>query len=353
MSGKNTKTPPVLYAILAAVCYGVSAPASKLLLGKLPPLLMAAVLYLGAGAGLFTVNLFRRGRGSEAGVTKQELPYVVAMVALDIAAPILLMLGLTRTTSATASLLNNFEIVATAVIAAALFGEAVGRRMWLAVALITAGGGLLTVEDLGGLSFSYGSVLVLLACVCWGLENNCTARLSAKDPLQIVVIKGFGSGLGALLIAAFAGSLSAAPIYIAAALLLGFVAYGLSIYFYILSQRHLGAARTSAFYAFAPFIGVGLSLAIFRQTPAPAFFAALGLMLLGAYFAAFEEHSHAHLHVAVTHEHRHNHADPHHDHIHQPPVAGGHSHRHTHGPLEHSHTHAPDLHHTHSHERPL
>lgn len=339
---------PFIYAVLAAVCYGISAPVSKALLRIMPPVLMASFLYLGAGIGMFAVNKLTKPE-SEAPLTKAELPYIIAMVALDIAAPVFLMLGLERTTSATASLLNNFEIVATTVIAMVFFKESIGKRMWLAIGLITLASVILTVEDFDKLSLSQGAALVVMACICWGFENNCTTKLSIKNPQQIVLIKGLGSGLGALFIAAISKQLYFNPLYIAVSLLLGFVAYGLSIYFYILSQRYLGAARTSAFYALAPFVGVALSFVMFRQRLEWSFITALIIMLSGAYFAAFERHSHKHFHSAVVHEHRHNHNDGHHNHLHEPLFYGEHSHMHAHEPLEHSHVHTPDLHHNHAH----
>lgn len=348
----NNKTgSAILYAILAALFYGVSSPISKLLLVKISPTFLAALLYLGAGLGMATLNLVRRApaKRSEAPLTRKDLPYVIAMILLDIAAPILLMFGLTRTTPANVSLLNNFEIVATALIALFLFREPIGRRMWLAIVLITLSSLILSFEDASSLSFSIGSLLVLLASLCWGLENNCTRKLSLKDPLQIVVIKGFGSGVGSLLIASLMNELNGTLVYIALALVLGFFAYGLSIYFYILAQRDLGAARTSAYYAVAPFIGVGLSLLLFRQPFTTSFVTALGIMLLGAYFATFERHSHLHSHEGLTHEHRHRHDDGHHNHTHDYPVTE-HSHIHTHEPLTHAHLHTPDVHHQHSHQ---
>jgi len=346
----KTKT-AILFAVLAAGCYGVSAPLSKLLLTKIPPALLAALLYLGAGLGMAAITLARRtapGEGSEARMTKAELPYIIGMIALDIIAPILLMFGLTMTTPANASLLNNFEIVATSLIALLLFKEAIGRRMWLAIALVTASSAILSFEDISSFSFSAGSLLVVLACLCWGLENNCTRMLSLKDPVQIVAVKGLGAGTGAFLIAFAAGELQGDAFSIALALLLGFFAYGLSIYFYILAQRELGAARTSAYYAVAPFIGVGLSLLVYRQSMTASFLIACAIMLAGAYFAAVECHAHWHAHEAMEHEHRHSHDDGHHNHQHDQPVKE-HSHLHQHEVLVHTHAHTPDLHHTHSH----
>jgi drug/metabolite transporter (DMT)-like permease len=221
--------------------------------------------------------------------------------------------------------------------------------MWISIAFITVASVILSVEDFGNLSFSPGSIFVLLACVCWGVENNCTSKLSLKDPLQIVVIKGIGSGTVSLVIALLIGERIDGFGFIVPALLLGFVAYGLSIYFYIFAQRGLGASRTSAFYAFAPFIGVGVSFIIFRKMPTVSFIIALCVMLVGACFAVFERHEHAHSHIETEHEHRHRHDDEHHDHIHTPPIVSEHSHAHVHAEVAHNHSHAPDLHHIHPH----
>lgn len=281
----------ISFAILAAALYAISSPASKLLLREIPPTLMASFLYLGAGIGMAIVGFIRHYRNNEkteASLTKKELPYTIGMVALDIAAPIFLMFGLTMTTPANASLLNNFEIVATSLIALLIFKESISKRLWYAILLIVLASVILSVEDIGSFSFSIGSIFVLLACICWGLENNCTRKLSVKDPLEIVVIKGFGSGIGSLLISFFIGEHADSIIYIILALILGFVAYGLSIFFYIYAQRELGAAKTSAYYAIAPFIGVGLSLVIFREVPTISFIIALVIMIIGTYFASTE-----------------------------------------------------------------
>ena len=341
------------FAVLAAVLYGISSPVSKVLLDSVPPALLAALLYLGAGIGMAVVSLVQTaGKQTvrEAPVGRKDLPYVIGMIVLDIAAPVLLMFGLTMTTAANASLLNNFEIVTTSVIALLIFREAIDRRLWLAIILIVCASILLTIEDMSSFAFSAGSIFVLLACVAWGFENNCTRMLSLKDPVEIVIIKGFGAGGGALLLALVAREMTADVGGILAALLLGFFAYGLSIYFYVLAQRSLGAARTSAFYAVAPFIGVGLSFVIFQTPLTVSFAAATVIMIAGAYFAATGGHRHRHVHTLLTHEHRHRHDDEHHTHDHDPPVEGEHSHLHTHEDLVHNHPHAPDLHHIHGHK---
>lgn len=286
MSSKKTA---ILWAVLAAALYALNSPVSKLLLDKISPTMMAAFLYLGAGIGLAIVRLVQRGMGKdqkEKPLTRKDLPYTIGMVVLDIAAPIFLMIGLTRTTAANASLLNNFEIVATSVIALCIFKEAISKRLWAAIVLVTISSIVLSVKDMSSFSFSFGSIFVLLACVCWGFENNCTRMISNKDPLQIVVIKGFGSGIGSLVIAFALGEYIPNGIYVICTLLLGFVAYGLSIFFYIYAQRYLGAAKTSAYYALAPFIGVALSLVIFREVPTASFVIALLIMIAGTYLAS-------------------------------------------------------------------
>lgn len=351
-NGSDRKLKPIGYAILAALLYGISSPLSKLLLLEIPPTLMAALLYLGAGMGMLGINLYQvlmKHEKREAKMTAKEMPYIIGMIGLDIAAPIFLMIGLTLTTSSNASLLNNFEIVATTLIALFIFKETVGKRMWIAITLITLSSMLLSLNDVSSLSFSMGSVFVLLACISWGFENNCTRMLSLKDPLQIVVVKGFGSGIGALIICFAIKEFSFNVMYIALALLLGFVAYGMSIFLYIKAQRELGAARTSAFYATAPFIGVILSWIILKEPVTLTFMAALTIMLIGTYFAVSEDHRHSHLHFEETHEHKHNHEDGHHHHRHDSEITGEHSHEHTHEKTEHSHGHLPDLHHRHSH----
>lgn len=350
----NYNKKAILLAVIAAVLYGISAPVSKLLLTRIPPTLMASLLYLGAGFGMLVLNSYKSVRHKgiiEAKITSKELPYVAGMILLDIAAPILLMFGLTMTTSENAALLNNFEIVATSLIAMLIFKEAVGKRMWLSIVLITISSIVLTIKDFNGFTFSTGSVFVLMACICWGLENNCTRKLSMKDPKQIVVVKGFGSGTVSLIISLIAGQYSNNIMFILLTMLLGFVAYGLSIFFYIHAQRELGAARSSIYYSAAPFIGVFVSWIVFRDGLKVNFLFALVIMLIGTYFAVSELHKHMHVHEIVSHEHMHNHMDRHHTHTHVDGFTGEHSHPHTHEEVIHNHAHTPDLHHDHNHNK--
>lgn len=348
MKTKNTAT---CFAILAAALYAVNIPLSKLLLAHVSSAMMAALLYLGAGLGLVLYSGIRRAAGKptvQEPLTKKELPGTVAMVVLDIAAPILLMLGIARTNSANVSLLNNFEIVATTLLAAAFFHEVVSKRLLAAIVLVTLASVLLGFESSDGFTFNTGSLFVLGACVCWGLENNCTRTISSKSSVEIVTIKGCCSGAGSLVIAFLAGERLPELKWILCVLLLGFVAYGLSINFYIKAQKELGAAKTSAFYSVAPFLGVGFSLLLLGERPAPQFYAALAVMLAATVLLVKDtvtlQHTHEHAHTH-THEHRHGSLMHTHEHTHL------HSHIHTHGSREdlHGHTHPELAGHNHSH----
>ena len=289
---QKTKTFGIFLAILAAALYALNSPLSKILLDYMQPTLMAGFLYVGAGIGMGIIAIIRKtariNQGEEM-LTKSDLPYTVAMVILDIAAPIFLLLGLSYTTAANASLLNNFEIVATSLIALMVFKEKISPRLWGGIVFVTLSCALLSIEDISSLQFSYGSLFILLACLCWGIENNCTRKLSDKDPLQIVVVKGLASGSGSIVIGFILGEHITAWWSILAVLGVGFVAYGLSIFFYVYAQRSLGAARTSAYYAIAPFIGTLLSLIIFRDMPKYTYFIALALMIVGAWLCSSDE----------------------------------------------------------------
>ena len=285
---KSVKT-GISFAVLAAALYAINAPLSKLLLAYMPSTLMAGFLYIGAGVGMGVLALLRKDKQAESKLTKAELPYTLAMILLDVVAPICLLLGLKFTTAANASLLNNFEIVATAIIALMAFKEKISARLWAGIFFITLSCALLSFEDITNLRFSFGSCFILLACVCWGFENNCTRKISSKDPLQIVLLKGICSGIGSVIIGLCIGERITAVWSVFAVLGVGFVAYGLSIFFYVHAQRLLGAARTSAYYAIAPFIGALLSMVIFLDLPHYTYFIALGVMGIGAWLSANDE----------------------------------------------------------------
>ena len=202
------------------------------------------------------------------------------MVVLDIIAPILLMFGITKTTSANVSLLNNFEIVATSIIALFIFKEVISKKLWFAISLVTIATTILSFEGNGAFVFNTGSLLVLGACICWGFENNCTKMISNKSSVEIVTIKGCFSGLGSLIVALILGESIPELKWILVTLLLGFVSYGLSINFYIRAQKYLGAAKTSAYYSIAPFLGVAFSMVLLRELPSIQFYIALIIMII-------------------------------------------------------------------------
>ena len=319
---EKNKLKAIMFAFLAAVFYAINVPISKVLLQHVGPTTMAALLYLGAGIGIGMMSLFnKKDREKAESLTKAELPYIVGMIVLDIAAPIFLMLGISYGSSANASLLGNFEIVATTVIALILFKEAVTKRLWVAIGLITLSSILLSFEGTDSFHFSYGSLLVIMATVCWGLENNCTRELSSKSTYQIVMLKGLCSGLGALVISLIKKESFPGFGYIAIALALGFVAYGLSIFMYVRAQNVLGAAKTSAYYAVNPLIGALLAFVFLSESLSWMYVIALTVMVIGSALVVVDtfirQHDHEHQHT-FTHSH------------------GGSTHTHT---VRHSHVH--------------
>lgn len=336
MKKKNSAT---IFAILAAALYAVNVPLSKQLLAHVDTTMMAAFLYLGAGMGLLIYSAIRMKLGSPSKkepLTKKELPYTAAMVILDIAAPIFLMAGIARTNSANVSLLNNFEIVATSLVALIIFHEVISKRLWLAIFLVTIASIILSFEGQGSFSFNEGSLFVLAACVCWGFENNCTKMISNKSSEEIVIIKGCFSGLGSLVIALLLGEQIPQVGWLLAVMLLGFVAYGLSINFYIMAQKELGAAKTSAYYSIAPFLGVAFSMLLIGERPGLQFYVALILMAISTVFMVKDtvalQHTHVHTHTH-THEHRHGNLVHTHEHTHT------HEHLHVHEGDETVHSH--------------
>ena len=280
MTSLNRKA--VIFAVLAAALYALSTPFSKVIMNEIPPSFMAGFLYLGAGTGMLITNAFRKDTtASVKTFSHSDIPYLIGMVVLDIIAPIMLMLALTSSPAANISLINNFEIVATSVIALIIFREKISGKLWTGIILITVASIMLSFEGTESLVFTKYSFFALIACVAWGFENNCTRKLSSGDPIKIVVIKGLGSGIGAIIVALCAGEQISLSVNILYALLLGFVAYGLSVFFYIKAQKELGAAKTSAYYAVSPFIGALLSLIIYRSLPNLLFLISCMIMVIG------------------------------------------------------------------------
>lgn len=297
----------IIYALSAAVFYAINTPVSKLLLNDVPATFMAAFLYLGAGIGVGIMYLFHcKDEKPEDNLQKADFPYTLGMILLDIAAPIFLMFGIKLGNASNASLLGNFEIVATTLIALIIFKEAVTKKLWIAIGLITVSSIILSFDGRGSFSFSYGSLLILLATACWGLENNCTRKISGRSTYQIVILKGLFSGGGAFIIALLLGEKLPQIKYAALVMLLGFVAYGLSIFLYIRAQNTLGAAKTSAYYAVAPFIGALLSFLLLHEKLTSTYALALVIMLIGTAFVIWDtitrHHQHCHVHV-ITHTH--------------------------------------------------
>lgn len=286
----NKKIGAVFLAFLAAVFYAVNIPFSKVLLNNVSPTFMAAFLYIGAGLGVGFMYLvhFRKKEDESKRLTKSDLPYTIGMIIFDIAAPIFLMVGINIGTASNASLLNNFEIVVTTLIALLIFNESVSGLLWTAIGFITLSSIVLSFEGVGSFQFSLGSLFVIVATCCWGLENNCTRKIADKSTYEIVLLKGIFSGGGSYIIAFIVGEKLPAFRYIFAVLILGFIAYGLSIFLYVRAQRDLGAAKTSAYYAISPFIGAFLAFMINGERLTFTYFIGLAFMIIGTIFVVMD-----------------------------------------------------------------
>lgn len=348
------KTTAIGLALASAALFGASTPAAKWLLGGLSPWLLAGLLYVGSGLGLAALlaarRLLKRG-GEEAPIRGRDLPWLGGAVLFGGAVgPVLLMLGLARTPASGAALLLNLEGLATMAIAWVAFRENVDRRLMLGALAILGGAVLLAWNGgrLGGLPV--GSVLIVGACIAWGIDNNLTRKISGADPMQIAAVKGLIAGLANVAIGLAQGA--AAPSLRLAALagVVGLFGYGVSLICFILALRRLGTARTGAYFSTAPFVGAALGVAAFHEPVTLWLALAAGLMGLGVWLHLTERHSHEHAHEALEHEHAHRHDDHHrHDHGPDDPTGEPHSHWHRHRPMVHAHPHYPDLHHRHGH----
>jgi len=343
--------PGVPLALGSAILFGASAPLAKLLIGAVDPWLLAGVLYLGAGIGLAAVHVGRRLIGladKEAPLRHSDVPWLVLVVLFGgMFGPLLLMLGLSQTTASSGSLLLNLEGLATMGIAWVVFRENVDRRLLTGAAAILAGALVLSWSG-DGLRLDMGSVLIAAACLCWGIDNNLTRKLSSADPVQIAMIKGLIAGSTNLALALSLGAGLPSPSISAASVAVGFLGIGVSLVMFMLGLRHLGAARTGAYFSLAPFIGAVLGLILFSEPVTPQLVLAGLLMATGLWLHLAERHEHEHAHDAIEHEHAHVH-DAHHQHHHDGVVTESHSHWHRHEPMRHAHPHYPDLHHRHGH----
>ncbi|MDL2339321.1 MAG: EamA family transporter [Pseudomonadota bacterium] len=345
-------------ALAAALLFGASTPLAKLLVGDVPALLLAGLLYLGSGLGLSAVLAAQWLRARSAGQTprhlsipRHEIPWLLGAIAFGgVLGPALLMLGLTQTSGAAASLLLNVEGVLTAVIAWLVFKENADRKIVLGMAVIVAGGVLLSWAPGGSTSVTPGSLLILGACLCWAIDNNLTRKVSTNDAMLVAALKGLAAGTFNTAVALGSGASWPALPTVGASLLVGFFGYGLSLTLFVVGLRMLGAARTGAYFCVAPLFGVVISLAIWPSVPGPMFWLAAGLMALGVWLHVSERHVHQHAHEPLEHAHEHCH-DVHHQHAHAFEWSGTepHSHLHRHEVLAHRHPHYPDIHHRHAH----
>ncbi|WP_374653846.1 DMT family transporter [Dongia sp.] len=338
----------ILYALISAALFGLSAPLSKLLLGAVSPWLLAGLLYLGSGLGLFAARRFYRSE--ETRLQRADLPWFAgAVIAGGIVGPVLLMFGLARATAAEASLLLNLESVLTLGLAWLVFRENVDRRLFIGAVAIVVGAVILSWPQDIAIGFDWGPLLIAGACLAWAVDNNLTRKVSASDPMQIAMVKGLVAGSVNVALAFSLGTEMPAATTLVMAAIVGFLGYGVSLTLFVLALRHLGTARTGAYYALAPFIGAGTAI-LFLHEPVTAGFIAGGfLMAVGLWLHLTERHEHEHEHAPMEHEHLHVH-DAHHRHAHEADAGPEpHAHRHRHEHLVHKHPHYPDLHHRHGH----
>lgn len=343
--------PGVPLALASAALFGASAPFAKLLLGGVDAQMLAGLLYLGAGAGLAAVSAGRKALGipvAEAPLRRHDLPWLAAVVFFGgIAGPLLLMLGLARTSAASGSLLLNLEGLATMLIAWVAFRENVDRRLLLGAAAILAGALILSWRG-EGVRLDAGVVLIGAACLAWGIDNNLTRELSSADPVATATIKGLAAGSVNVALALLLGATPPSVSATAGAATVGFLGVGVSLVLFMRALRHLGTARTGAYFSLAPFIGAVIAILLLGEPVTTQLIVAGLLMALGLWLHLSEWHEHEHVHEAMEHEHAHVH-DEHHQHTHDGPATEPHSHWHRHEPMRHSHPHYPDLHHQHGH----
>lgn len=346
---------PLIYIFISAALFGISTPLAKLLVKDISPIILAGLLYLGAFMGISLYSLTKKIAFTEknrtAGLKKEDLPWLLgAILSGGIIAPTCLMFGLSRISGFTASLLLNLEGVATAVIAFFFFRENAGKRLWLALVCMTAAGIFLTWDPARGKFNFIGPLLITISMVCWGIDNNLTRNISARDPLQITRIKGFVSGLVSISLAYALGMTIQWNLSIFYALGLGALSYGISLIFFIKALEGLGSFRTGIFFSFAPFIGALTSLILLREWVGWVMLPATILTVIGVWLISTEIHSHLHLHKKTSHSHLHKHPDIHHLHEHDGVSCEPHIHEHKHEEMLHIHAHWPDTHHRHEHE---
>jgi len=345
----------VLYALLSAALFGISTPAAKGLVGTVDPVVLAGLLYCGAGIG---VTILRRLNHAvlaptaiEQSLRRQDIPWLAgAIVAGGIAGPVLLMTGLARTDAAAASLLLTLEGAATALMAWFIFHESFDRRIALGMACLVTGAAALAWSGVPTLASVIGPIAIVGACIMWGLDNNLTRKVSLADPLQIVQFKGLIAGPINVVLGLWAGASLPGALDALLAGVVGFLGYGVSLALFVVALRHLGAARTGAYFSTAPFLGAMVAVIALGEPITVQLVVAGSLMGLGVWLHLTERHEHEHVHLPAIHSHSHIH-DEHHQHSHDPadPPGEPHSHAHRHTRLQHAHPHTPDMHHDHRH----
>jgi len=345
----------VLHALLAALLFGVSTPLAKSLLPQVAPMLLAGLLYLGSGIGLAVYSTLRRNRGrnsrQEAALTRKDAPWLAGAIAAGgIIGPALLMWGLATTPASSASLLLNLEGVFTALLAWFVFKENFDARIALGMALIAAGGVSVSWVGWSTDGVPWSSMAIVGACLAWAVDNNLTRKVSGGDPVQITMLKGLTAGSVNTALALALGSKLPSISTMLAAGLVGLFGYGLSLTLFVLALRHIGTARTGAYFSTAPFVGAAVSILFLGDQLTTGFVVAAVFMALGVWLHLTERHEHKHRHEPMEHEHLHLH-DEHHQHTHgaDDPPGEPHSHWHRHEELVHTHTHYPDIHHRHDH----
>ena len=342
--------PGVASALGAAAVFGAATPFAKRLGDGVNPQVFAGLLYLGSGLILSTTLLVRPSAGREAKLRGTDRgPLAVAVIAGGMAGPLLLMVGLRTTPAASASLLLNLEAVFTALGAWLVLKEQADRRIVVGMLIIVAAAMLLSVEPGKAFGLTVGALAIAGACLCWGVDNVATRPLALRDPRQIAAVKGVVAGSANVAIGLVSGGDLPSIARIGAAMILGFLGYGLSLVLYIRAMRSLGTARTGAYYAAAPFVGSAIALVWLREPVGRFFVPALALMAVGLAIHLIERHGHTHVHVPVSHDHRHGHTDDHHGHDAAFDNAVEHAGEHVHEATSHAHGHTPDDHHAHAH----
>lgn len=339
------------YALFAAFLFGLSTPLSKILLNDLSPLMLAGVCYLGSGIMLYVLSLFQKA-SAESPLEKNDIPYVVGFVFCGgVIAPIMLFTGLRLINASSTSLLLNFELILTILVSWVFFREHIGLKLGISAILITLSAILLCL-DIKSFKFSsgYGPLLVISACLMWAIDNNLTGKVSIKNPMNIAMIKGLCGGTINLFMAAIINQLTLNIRSLFYGTIVGFISYGLSLYFLVLAMRHIGTSRAVALFGINPFIGTVFSILLLNESLSIEIVIAFFLAGFAVFLILGEKHHHFHKHEYLEHEHLHIH-DEHHEHKHLTTVPEKlpHSHKHIHVGIEHSHPHTPDAHHKHKH----